>query len=136
MRILIILYLVSCFSPALGQKVGDSKIFLQLTDTLNIFQKVKRSLIDSELQIKDDGRIDTLTTYSLDYNGIHCILQVVINDKLVTISGVYGLKKIDYFGYTQNPNKFKSIIFYKGSKGWKLMQQVASGIGGKISFEQ
>lgn len=134
MRGLFILIFLLSISPVFAQKLGDTRIVIKSSDTANIYQRTKLALINADFQVKDDGRRDTITTYSLEVNGIHCILQASFTDNLVTLFGVYGLKKIDYFGYNRNPGKYKQIIYYKGSKGWKLMQDMAKAIGGEISY--
>lgn len=119
-----------------SQKEGNSKIIIKLADTAGIYNKVKYALVNSEFIVKDNGNRDTLTTYTQEYSGIFCKATAIIEGSTITLSGVYGLKRLDEFGYSGNPKKYQDIIYYKGSQSWKLLRYVASLIGGEISFSQ
>jgi hypothetical protein len=123
---------IYCFS----QKEGDSKIIININDTVGIYNKVKYALVNSEFIVKDNGNLDTLTTYVQEYGVIFCKVTAVIQNYTVTLSGVYGLKRLDEFGYTGNPQKYQSIMYYKGSQTWKLLWHVASLISGEVSFNR
>ncbi len=126
--------LISMYS--FSQKEGNSKIIIKLADTAGIYNKVKYALVNSEFIVKDNGNRDTLTTYTQEYSGIFCKATAIIEGSTITLSGVYGLKRLDEFGYSGNPKKYQDIIYYKGSQSWKLLRYVASLIGGEISFSQ
>src|SRR5262245_2190314 len=96
--ILILTTSISSFS----QKDGDTKIIIKLIDTTEIYNKVKYALVNSEFIVKDNGNKDTLTTYIQEYSGIFCKATAIIENNIVTLSGVYGLKRIDDFGYTNS----------------------------------
>ena len=64
----------------------------------------------------------------------YCVFRAEIKDSLVVLSGVYGMKKLDDWGYTTSPKKYKPIIYYKGSKTWRFLQKVAETIGNKITY--
>lgn len=119
-----------------SQKEGNSKIIIKLNDSVGIYNKVKYALVNSEFIVKDNGNKDTLTTYIQEYSGIFCKVTAIIENNTVILSGVYGLKRIDEFGYTGNPKKYQDIIYYKGSQSWKLLRYVASLIGEDVSFSQ
>ena len=86
--------------------------------------------------IKDNYNIDTLTTYPREFSNIpgQCRLTAVIKDNKVTLTGIYGLKRLDDFGYFRSPKEYQNIIYYKGSKGWELLKGVAERIGGQMAF--
>ena len=119
-----------------GQKDGDSKIIIKLNDSLGIYNKVKYALVNTEFIVKDNGNKDTLTTYTQDFSGIFCKATAIIETNTVTLTGVYGLKRLDDFGYTNDPKKYQPIIFYKGSQTWKILKYAASLIGGDVSYGQ
>ena len=121
---------------SLCQKDGDSKIIIKLSDSVGIYNKVKYALVNSEFIVKDNGNTDTLSTYTQEYAGFFCKATAIIQGNTVILSGIYGLKRIDDFGYTNGPKKYQNIIYYKGSQGWKLLSYAASLIGGEISFSQ
>jgi hypothetical protein len=137
MKIIIILLLLS---PILvnAQKTDDTKIIVTLNDNNEIYKKVKIALVDLDFIVKDNYNTDTLTTYPREFSKIPglCRLTAVITGNTVSLTGVYGLIKIDDFGYTRSPKDFQKIIYYKGSKGWELLKTVAERIGGKIAFSK
>lgn len=119
-----------------GQKNEDSKIIIKLDDSSGIYKKVKTALINSEFIVKDIESKDTLKTYSREYKGIHCVAVAVINNNEVNLFGFYGLKKMDYIGFTHSPKGYKKILYFRGSKGWELLMQVAKQVGGNVTFER
>lgn len=132
--LLISMLLISIYS--FSQKEGNSKITIKLNDSIGIYNKVKYALVNSEFIVKDNGNNDTLTTYTQEFSGIFCKITAIIEKNTVTLSGVYGLKRLDEFGYTGNPKKYQDIVYYRGSQSWKLLRHVASLIGGEILFSQ
>lgn len=136
MQYLVLISILLSSICSFSQKEGNSKIIIKLNDSVGIYNKVKYALVNSEFIVKDNGNKDTLTTYIQEYSGIFCKLTAIIESNTVILSGVYGLKRIDEFGYTGNPKKYQDIIYYKGSQSWKLLRYVASLIGREISFSQ
>jgi hypothetical protein len=119
-----------------AQRNDDRKIIIAVTDTINIYEKVKYALVNMDFMVKDNGHKDSITTYSRESNGIYCAARAIIEGNIVTLTGVYGLKRIDDWGYTQSPKNYRSIIYYKGSKTWKIPEQVANRIGGEITYDK
>ncbi len=136
MQYLVLISMLLSSICSFSQKEGNSKIIIKLNDSVGIYNKVKYALVNSEFIVKDNGNKDTLTTYIQEYSGIFCKLTAIIESNTVILSGVYGLKRIDEFGYTGNPKKYQDIIYYKGSQSWKLLRYVASLIGEDVSFSQ
>src|SRR5438477_4335126 len=101
----IIFTALNCFFATVlfGQNIGDTKIIISIGDTMGIYQKVKYALVNSDFIVKDNGIVDTLTTYSREYSGIHCAARAIIKDHTVILTGAYGLKRMDDWGYTQAP---------------------------------
>jgi len=136
MKIIFVLSILFGVSPLFGQKSDDSKIIITINDSTGIYNKVKYSLVYYDFIVKDNGNRDTLTTYSNEFDGIHCIVRAIIKDNTVTLTGVYGLKRINGWGYTQSPNDYNQIIYYKASESWRLLMKVANRIGGQITFSK
>ena len=136
MRNVFLLIMLLVWQYSFSQKEEDSKIIIRLSDSTGIYNKVKYALVNSEFIVKDNGNRDTLTTYMQDYSGIFCKATATIERNTVILSGVYGLKRLDEFGYTNNPNKYQDIKYFKGSKGWKILAHVASLVGGEIFYGQ
>ena len=134
MKVVFTLLLVFFMTPLFSQKVDDTKIMITTDDTSDIYNRVKYSLVNSDFIVKDNGNKDTLTTYAREYSGIYCIARAIIKGNTITLTGAYGLKKMDDWGYTQAPKNYKRIVYYKGSKSWKLLQKVADKINGKITY--
>ena len=138
MRYILILLVVLISQTSFSQNDGDTKIIITLNDKEGMYEKVKIALVKNDFIVKDDGNKDTLRTYPRELSSLngYSIFNAILNDKQVILSGAYGLKKINDWGYTTSPKGYKRIIYFKGSKGWKLLIQVAQTIGGDISFSQ
>lgn len=119
-----------------AQKIDDTKIIVTLPDNINLYKKVKIALVNSDFIVRDNYNTDTLTTYPREFSYFqgHCRIMAVIHENTITLSGVYGLKSIDEFGYTQSPKEYKKIMYYKGSKGWAMLNYIAELIGGQITY--
>lgn len=125
--------------PALshGQNYLDSKIVVTANYS-NIHERLKIALAKEDFIIKEDGNADTVTTYAREFKKIpgYAIARAEIKGHTITLTGVYGLKKINDWGYTTNPKNYKPILYYKGSHGWKLLMQIADKLDGKISYSK
>jgi len=137
MKLFVILVLL-CPFWANAQKNEDTKIIITLNDSIDIYKKVKIALVDLDFIVKDNYNPDTLTTYPREFSKIpgQCRLTAAIKGNSITLTGVFGLIKIDDFGYTRSPKDYQRIIYYKGSKGWELLETVAGKIGGQITFSK
>lgn len=138
MRYILILLVVLISQTSFSQTEGDTKIILILNDKDGLYEKVKIALVKNDFIVKDDGNKDTLRTYPRELSSLngYSVVNVILNDKQVILSGAYGLKKINDWGYTASPKSYKRIIYFKGSKGWKLLMQIAQTIGGEFNFSQ
>lgn len=133
---LIFFLIILCPVLTNAQKVEDTKIIITLNDSIDLYKKVKTALVNLDFIVKDNYNVDTLTTYPREFSSIpgQCRLTAIIKGNTVTMTGVYGLKRIDDFGYTQSPKDYQKIMYYKGSKGWELLKGVAEKINGQITF--
>ena len=133
--LLLTLFLPFCIN---AQKLEDSKIIVTLSDSFDLYKKVKISLVNSDFIVKDNYNLDTLTTYSREFTNMsgNCIAVAIIKGNSVSISGYYSLKKLDWFGFTQSSNNFQKVLYYKSSKSWDLLVNVAEGIGRQISYSK
>ena len=118
--------------------MGDTQINITLNDSIDIYKKVKIALVDLDFIVKDNYNIDTLTTYPREFSSIpgQCRLTAIIKGNTILLSGVYGLKRTDDFGYFRSPKDYQNIIYYKGSKGWELLKGVADRIEGQMTFSK
>lgn len=132
--ILVTLLLFSFIS--FSQKKEDSKIIITLPDSVDIQQKIKKAFALEDIQVKDIGESDTLSTFPTEISGLYIVGFASVKANTVTLFGLYGLKRLSYLGYTNAANKYKKIIFYKGSKSWAALHRVAKRIGGEISYEE
>jgi len=135
-----LIFILTLLCPILvnAQKNEDSKIIVTLNDSIDIYKKVKIALVDLDFIVKDNYNADTLTTYSREFSNIPgaCRLTAIIRGTTVTLTGIYGLTKIDDFGYTRSAKENQRIIYYKGSKGWELLKTVAERLGGQMTFSK
>ena len=130
--------LLLCLLPffAVAQKIEDSQIIITLSDSTDLYKKVKIAFVNADFIVKDNYKLDTLTTYSREFTSMagHCVAVAILKGNTVTLTGYYSLKKLDWFGFTQSSNNFQKVLYYKSSKSWDLLMKVAEGIGGQITF--
>lgn len=133
--IIVILAILFC-QNSFAQKSDDSKIIITVNDNENLYIRLKDIFIRSNFYVKDLSIRDSLITYPTEFNGVYIVAFAAINGNTVTISGLYGLKKIDELGYTNSPKDFKKIIYYKGNREWRRLDDIAKNLGGKITYEK
>ncbi|MFZ1785379.1 MAG: hypothetical protein WAU23_09240 [Ferruginibacter sp.] len=135
-KIFITILTLIIFSNTYSQKKEDSKIIVTVTDTAELYKRVKIALVNSDFIVKDNYNKDTVTTYAMEMKTLkgYAIVRAIIAGNNVTLSGVYGLIKINDWGYTETPKNYQPMIYYQGSKTWKLLKQVAEKLGGQITF--
>ncbi len=135
-KIISTVFALIIFVNSYSQKKEDSKIIVSVTDTAELYKRVKIALVNTDFIVKDNYNKDTLTTYPMEMKTIpgYALVKAIINGSTVTLSGVYGLMKINDWGYTVTPKNYQRIIYYKGSKTWKLIKQVADKLGGQITY--
>lgn len=119
-----------------AQKVDDSKIIVTVNDTNNLYVRLKDIFIRSNFFVKDLSIRDSLITYSTEFNGVYIVAFAVIDGNTITISGLFGLKKIDEWGYSNSPKDFKKIVYYKGNREWRRLNDIANILGGAIIYEK
>ena len=137
MKIIFFLLLVFPFFVS-AQKTEDSQIKITLPNNIDIYRKVKIALVNADFIVKDNYNLDTLTTYSREFTNMagHCVVVAIINGNTVNLTGFYSLKRMNFIGLTQSSNDFQKVMYYKSSKSWEVLMQVAEGIGGKIDFSK
>jgi hypothetical protein len=137
MKLIFLLFIVSPLYTS-AQKIEDTKIKIILIDTIDIYKKVKIALVNADFIVKDNYNFDTLTTYSREFTNMagHCVIVAILKNNTVTLFGYYSLKRMNFIGLTQSSNDFQKIMYYKSSKSWDLLIQVAEGIEGKVSFDK
>jgi hypothetical protein len=137
-RFIITAFALAIFANSFAQKPKDedTKIIVTMSDSLELYKKVKIALVNNDFIVKDNYNYDTLTTYAREMHNFpgFVISKAIISGNKVIISGTYGLKRIDSFDYTLNPVTYTQIQYYKGSYSWKLLNAVASQIGGQINY--
>src|SRR5688572_14855875 len=105
MRNILTILFVLISKIAFNQTDGDTKIIITLIDNAGMYEKVKIALVKNDFVVKEDGNKDTLQTYSREFSNLqgYSIVKAILNDKQITLCGVYGLKKINDWGYTTSP---------------------------------
>lgn len=123
------------FNYVNAQKNGNSKIVIEVKDTTSLYKKVKFAFIRSDFIVKD-LEIDTLQTYPREFlDNQYLIATAIISGNKVTLSGIYGSRKVNFFGAQTSARDFQKVVYYKGSVEWKLLILVADKIGGEYYFE-
>jgi hypothetical protein len=119
-----------------AQRTEDNIIIVTVSDTINLYQKVRQAITFSNLVIREDSKRDTLVTLSERIHGfsIFVVTKVVISGAQVELSGGYGLGLEDFWGYPSWPRSYKPIIYFKGSEAWQILRQIAIKLDGKMEF--
>jgi len=129
-------FAVVLLAPLLSfsQKNGDKKIIFTVADTTNLHQQVKIALVKNDFIVKEDGETKYISTYPREFKKIpgYAIAFTEIKGNEITISGIYGLVKVDDFNYTCSPKSYKPILYMKNGHGWKLLLQIVESLNGKI----
>jgi hypothetical protein len=119
-----------------AQKIGDSVIILQVADTSNLYNRAKWSMINLEFIVKDLPSRDTIKTYAREFlNDDYMILTAEIKGDNIKFSGIWGSRKLSWFGTSLSTRDYKQIIYYKGCVEWRVTRQIAEGIGDALAFK-
>ncbi|MEP7144922.1 MAG: hypothetical protein ABI707_18700 [Ferruginibacter sp.] len=132
------LLIVVISGHAFAQNKFDSKIIITVKDTTNLYKTVKIALVNFDFIVKDNYNDDTLTTYPKEikiFKGM-IMCRAILNEFTVTLTGVYGFKSVDFWGFTTLPDTYKRIIYYNGSKTWKLLLKIANKIPGELTYSE
>ncbi len=138
MKVFLLLFCLAIIPDAFSQKTEDNLIVVTISDTTNLYQKVRQAITYTNLVIREDSKKDTLVTLSERIHGftIFVVAKVVIAGSQVEISGGYGLGLEDFWGYPAWPKSYKPIIYFKGSEAWQIIRQIAIKLDGKMEFVQ
>lgn len=131
-------FVLLIFHWSLAQTFEDSRVIVTLSDSTDLYKKVKIALVNNNFVVMDNYNIDTLTTYPRSMENVqgYIMLKAIIRGNMVEFSGAFGLTRIDGWGYTLTPKYYQRVIYYKGSRTWKLMRQMAEKLGGAISYSK
>jgi len=134
MKTILLLLILPIFS--FGQKTEDSKIIIKVSDTIDIVKKVRVALSKNDFAIREDSSPDLIITHLIEMKTIaaYCRLLATIKGDTVTLTGHYGSKKAANIGSPVAPKNYKKIMYFSGSKSWRLMQHVADDIGGTFEY--
>lgn len=137
MKILMFLTILTTLKAfCFGQTKYDAKIIIITSDSVGLYEKTKIALVNTDFIVKDNYNRDTLTTYVRELNSIpgYMLVKAIIVKDTITLTGIYGLKRINDWGYTTIPKNYNEVIFYRGSKTWRILLEIANKIPGKITF--
>lgn len=119
-----------------AQKELDSIIVLNVSDTNNLYNRIKWSMINLDFIVKDLPSRDTIVTYPREFlNNDFMVTTAIIKGTNIIFSGIWGSRKLSYLGYSLSPKEYNRIIYYKGSVEWKILKKIAESIGGIIRYE-
>jgi len=138
MRTVITIVFLVCTLRSFSQEYLDKKIIIVVSDTTNIYQKVRQAFGRNNFQLKEDGNISVVTTFPRESKKIpgYVVSRAIINKDTVAITGIYGFIRLDYWGYTRTPNNYKDILYMNNSKLWPLLMNVAKEIGSTITYSK
>ena len=121
-----------------AQYNDDQKILIKFDNELNIYNRVKDAFVLKDFLVKDLSNKDVVLTYPYNYTKIDAfvICKAIINGNTVSLSGEWGKSGANLSSDNVIPKNYKPIVYYKGSKTWQLLVEVASLMGGEISFSK
>jgi len=134
--LIVFIQIILLSQKCIAQNAGDSKIIVTVTNTDNLYIQLKDIFIRSNFFVKDLSIRDSLITYSTEFNGVYIVAFAAIDGNVVTISGLFGLKKIDGWGYSNYPKDFNMIVYYKGNREWRRLNDIANNLRGAIIYEK
>ena len=121
-----------------AQKSGDKIIIVKsINDSISPYRLAKKVLIDHNFLIKDEENTTVINTYPRELQKMPgtCVIRIEITNDTFRISGIYGTKKMNYWGFDTPPKSFLPIIYFRGSKTWPLMHSIAKRLGEIIRYE-
>jgi len=138
MRPILFGFLLFCANKSFGQEYLDKKIIVTVDDTTGLYQKVRIAFGKHDYQLKEDGNYSVVSTFARDLKKTagYTIGRAEISGNTVTISGRYGLLKIDDWGRTRVTNEWKDVVYMKNSKIWPLLEKVADELNGKKEYSK
>lgn len=122
-KLLTVLLGISLIQVTVAQNKMDNKIIITVSDTTDLTTQVRVASSKLDFSIREDSKKDTIITHQREMQSLpgFCRLLAVIVDVKVIVTGYYGLKKIGLFSYEKAPNTDKRILYYSGSKTWRLI---------------
>ena len=121
-----------------AQKDDDNLIIVTVSDTSKLYERVRQAITYTDLIIREDSKRDTMITLSEKIYGItspiFVIAKVIIKGNKVGISGGYGIRKEDFWGYLSWPKSYKRSIYFEESEAFRILRQIAIKLDGKIEF--
>lgn len=119
-----------------AQKKGDSKIIITVTDTTNIYNRIKIAYAKADFAVKDINIHDTLSTFPRELRTMsgYVVSNAIISGDKVVLNGFYTRRKISYYGIIKTGKDVTPVIYFKSGKLWPLLMKVANDIGGKIEY--
>lgn len=122
----------------MAQKNGDSKITITVSDTTHILDSVKAAFMRQGFTIKEIGLPDSVVTHQRELKSTSgvAVAFAKIEGNNVTIHGIYAHKIKDIAGLPVQTDKYKKIMYSKGSKLWPLMRAVANRLGTDHSYSR
>lgn len=124
---LVVVIIFSCTSFA--QKAGDRKIIVKLSDTSNIYTRVKLAIIKAGYTVRDDMNYQLLTSnVEVKKKLGYTIVKAEIRNDTVTVWGLYNSKNENVYGIDMAQLKhYKNIIYFKNNEGygWDILYSIA-----------
>jgi hypothetical protein len=135
-RLYFLLVLILFANRTSAQKDEDNVIIVRVTDTANLYNRVRQAVTYTDLIIREDSKKDTLITYSerIGNTTIFIIAKIVLKRNVIEISGAFGLGLENFWGYPAWPKSYKRINYFKGSEGWKVLRRIAIKLDSKMEF--
>jgi len=141
-RIFLALLILAYSGTILAQRTkpqdDDNKIIITLSDSIDVYQKVKEAFINTDIIVKDLPSRSEIKTYPKGLAGIpgYFVAKANIVGNTVILTGLYNPKKIDFMGSANDTKETRPVAYYKGSGSgsWEMLLAVAEKIGGSLTY--
>lgn len=131
-----IIFIFFSFGKSQAQKFEDNRILVTVNDTTKLYERTRQAIVNSNFIIRPDSKRDTLVTSveRVDRTTHYMVAKAIIKGNSVEISGAYGLKYEDFWGFPTWPQGYKRIIYFLDSQAWKILRQIAIKLDGEMTY--
>ena len=113
-----------------AQKIGDSKILVKVSDTSDLYHRVKLAIIKNGYIVQDDENKTILTSNVIVKKHLgYTRVKAQINGDTVIVKGFYALKNQNLFDIEIGPGKYNKMMYYNERNfGWYILYGIATDI--------
>jgi len=137
MKIFLSAFFILQFLVSYSQKNLDTRITVTVEDTIDLLSAVKLAFVNSDFVVKDNHRVDTISTYPLNIKSTtYMSVLAFINGNTVEFWGYIADTHSNLLGATILPpsKEYTKIFYFKNDRYWKKLLSIAKNLNGNISY--